>query len=354
MTVYLKQGISYKVTEPTALNFHEKLPAGNYIIEQDREGNFYLNEIDSFVAPGKIYGNTLRNADRILNTFLKRPASTGVLLNGEKGSGKTLLSKMISIEAAQQGIPTIVVNRPWKGDGFNNLMQSIDQPCIVLFDEFEKVYDRDDQEAILTLFDGVFPSKKLFMLTCNDKYRVDTHMRNRPGRIFYMLDFAGLDQAFIAEYCADNLDKVEHTEMICKIATMFDAFNFDMLKALIEEMNRYGETPQEAMAMLNAKPEFSDKVEYDVAIVVDNQPVAEEHLSNTRWRGNPLASNDYVSWFDDRDEDKDEHDWINVSIGQEFLQKVDAKEGRFVFSSDKGTVILTRTKPKTYNYYDAL
>ncbi len=33
-------------------------------------------------------------------------------------------------------------------------------------------------------------------------------------------------------------------------------FNFDMLKALVEEMNRYNETPTDALAMLNAKPEF--------------------------------------------------------------------------------------------------
>ena len=29
------------------------------------------------------------------------------------------------------------------------------------------------QTHVLTLLDGVFPSRKLFVLTCNDKYRID-------------------------------------------------------------------------------------------------------------------------------------------------------------------------------------
>ena len=70
-------------------------------------------------------------------------------------------------------------------------MQDIEQPCIILFDEFEKVYDDQDQEKALTLLDGVFPSRKLFIMTVNNKWRVNEHMRNRPGRIYYMLDFAG-------------------------------------------------------------------------------------------------------------------------------------------------------------------
>jgi hypothetical protein len=80
---------------------------------------------------------------------------------------------------AKQGVPTIVINAPWCGDKFNTLIQSIQQPCIVMFDEFEKVYSSEEQEAMLTLLDGIYSSKKLFLLTSNDKWRVDSHMRNR-------------------------------------------------------------------------------------------------------------------------------------------------------------------------------
>lgn len=189
MTHFLKNGTTWRVSSKEAMNIHDVLPAGNYTVGVDPLGNFYLDQIEDFELPAKFYGNTLRYSDRIINTFWDRPAQTGVLLNGEKGSGKTLLAKNISVQLAKQGVPTIVINRDYTGDGFFKLLQDITQPCVVLFDEFEKVYDKEDQEQILTLLDGVFASKKLYILTVNDKWRVNDHMRNRPGRLFYMLDF---------------------------------------------------------------------------------------------------------------------------------------------------------------------
>lgn len=352
MAFFMRDGNTYRVADNANVDIHNVLPVGNYIVKQDMFGNFLLEQIDSFTQSSKIYGDTMRNADRILRTFADRAASTGVMLNGEKGSGKTLLAKVISIEAAKLGIPTIVINNPWCGDGFNALMQDIDQPCIVLFDEFEKVYDAEQQEQILTLLDGVFPSKKLFVITCNDKYRVDQHMRNRPGRIFYMLDFKGLEQDFILEYCNDTLKNQAHVDSVCKIASLFSQFNFDMLKALIEEMNRYDETAQQAMKMLNAKPEFSDSVKYDVQVVVDNQPIETTNISPSKWRGNPLVGNIEISWYAEK-EGEDERDWEEINISQNDLQKIEPQNGRFVFSNEHGTVILTREREKLFDYYGA-
>jgi hypothetical protein len=228
----MKSGTRFNVSTKEAMDLHEHLPAGNYTVKFDKmAGCFYLEQIESFEIRGKIYGDTRKQSQRILNTFNDRTASTGVMLTGEKGSGKTLLAKLLAVTAAEVGVPTIVINEPWCGEGFNSFMQMIEQPTVILFDEFEKVYDKDDQEKMLTLLDGVYPSKKLFILTCNDKWRVDSHMRNRPGRIFYSLDFKGLEQDFIMEYCADNLDNADHIASVCRVAAMFDQFNFDMLKA---------------------------------------------------------------------------------------------------------------------------
>ena len=86
-------------------------------------------------------------AERVLSTFESRPAATGILLEGEKGSGKSMLLKLLSINARKAGMPTIVINSPFCGDGFNTFIQSISQPAIIAFDEFEKIYNRDDQES---------------------------------------------------------------------------------------------------------------------------------------------------------------------------------------------------------------
>ena len=351
MSYFLKSGNTFKVSTKEAMDLHDHLPAGTYTVGFDKmTGQFYLEQIDNFEIKGKVYGNHTRNADRILRTFLDRPSSTGVMLTGEKGSGKTLLSKQISIDGAKQGIPTIVINQPWCGEGFNAFIQMIDQPTIVVFDEFEKVYDRDDQEKMLTLLDGVYPSKKLFMLTCNDKWRVDSHMRNRPGRIYYMIDFKGLDQEFIIEYCEDNLTAKEHITTICRIASLFDQFNFDMLKAMVEEMNRYGETPQEVLKLLNAKPEFSDESKYKVELQVKGIDIIQDKLEVTEWHGNPLVKSVHLDYRGEEDAEGD-WSWESVRFTNNDLKQVDPATSKFVFMNEDGNrLVLTKIKEKTWHY----
>lgn len=351
MTRFIKNGNQFMVASEESMDVRDMLPAGNYTVkEMPMGGPLYLEQIDNFTPLAKVYGDCLKNTDRVIRTFLSRPAATGIMLTGEKGSGKTLLTKNIAIELAKQGIPTIVINAPWHGDKFNSFIQTITQPCAILFDEFEKTYDRDEQEAILTLLDGVFPSKKLFMLTTNDKYRVDYHMRNRPGRIFYMLDFKGLDADFIREYCQDNLENKGHIEKIVNIASLFAEFNFDMLKALIEEMNRYDETPQESLKMLNAKPEFDGGSKYSVEVIYNGE-IVKGDVNPSVFDGNPLQPKGVEVSFDpDPDGDTD---WEYLHFNANALVSVDAHAGKFEFE-DKGTrLILTKVKSKSYDYFSA-
>jgi hypothetical protein len=270
---------------------------------------------------------------------------------------------MLAVSAAETGVPTIVINEPWCGEGFNSFMQMIEQPTVILFDEFEKVYDKDDQEKMLTLLDGVYPSKKLFVLTCNDKWRVDSHMRNRPGRIFYSLDFKGLEQDFIIEYCQDNLDNKDQTASVCRVAAMFDQFNFDMLKALVEEMNRYKETASQAMKMLNAKPEFGGDSKYKVTLQVKGLDIDPEVIEQEVWSGNPLTNRisiDYRVYADMMPSDSEgktvepDYDWEDARFDQQDLKQIDASAGKFVFINDNGDrVTLDRVKEKYHNYMDA-
>jgi len=356
-TYFLRNGITFRPSAKESLDLHEQLPAANYIIKEDPFGNLYLETIDNFEIVGKRYGDLIRNRDRILNTFKQRPATTGVMLAGEKGSGKSLLAKALSMQAAEEGIPTIVINAPWKGDKFSAFLQLINQPCVILFDEFEKVYDSDDQEGILTLLDGVFPSKKLFVLTCNDKWRIDTHMRNRPGRIFYMIDFKGLTADFITEYCNDNLKDTQHIEKICSIASLFSQFNFDMLKALVEEMNRYGESPEEALKLLNAKPEFDSGNKYNVTMTVAGRTLESDDVERGEWSGNPLQADvriEYKEYTGDKDDDGDEdYNWTTAKFNHANLNKIDPNAGTFVFTKGEVKLILTRIKEKSYDYLNA-
>ena len=356
MSHFLKRGNKFIITPEEALDIRKELPPATYIVEYEDGIGYYLELGQSFQQSHKIYGDTLKNSERILSTYLSRHNSTGVLLVGEKGSGKTLLTKIISHEAeTQHKIPTLIVNQPHRGSGFNQLLQQIKQPCIVLFDEFEKVYDADQQKDVLTLFDGVFPTKKLFLLTVNDHWKVDTHMKNRPGRLFYLLEFGGLDESFIFDYCVDNLKDKSHIPTLCKAAVLFEKFNFDMLKAIVEEMNRYNETPQQVFNWLNVRPEMK-KEAFTVTSIYKDKPV-----DNTcdRWNGNPFSDNVSLRLYitDEKKKSKKTIDPFDIPVKAnsdddkyhyiltpQNITKMDAKAGIFEYDLYESFVKIILTK----------
>jgi hypothetical protein len=338
MSYYLKKGHTFWPTPEGAIDLRDALPVGTYTIRASLEG-FYLEESNDFHITGKVYGKSHHQADRILSTFHARPNTTGVLLNGEKGSGKTQLAKIISQKAASQGISTLIVNSSFHGDQFNAFMTSITEPVVVIFDEFEKVYDDKEQEAILTLMDGVYPSKKLFILTVNDKYKVNSHIRNRPGRIFYMIEYKGLDSQFIEEYCLDNLNNKSYIQQVCRLTLLFDSFNFDMLKALVEEMNRYDESPNKAMEMLNAKPYDAGSIRHNVEVFMEGKRLPDTRVYPTTIHGNPIAHEELTFHITPEVEpgsDENDVERMDIDINQHMLKKIDAESGTFTYVLNEG------------------
>lgn len=363
-TNFLKRGSSYRLISTSNVHIETTLPVGTYGVVQDPEtGEIYLETIDSFPKLGKLYGDTQAKCERILTTFESRPSATGVLLSGEKGCGKTMLAKMLSLEGAKKGYPTIVVNKPFCGEAFNQFIQSITQPCVIIFDEYEKVYNKaEHQDLLLTLFDGVFPTKKLFILTSNERSRVNDKMLNRPGRIFYALSYTGLGVEFVREYCADNLKRKTNTDGVVQYSQLFEHFNFDMLKALVEEMNRYGETARQAAAMMNIKVEsWARSVEMD--ILVDGKKVT--HNRCVRSMLDPMKDFSveiYLTAQDEKDDNGDYHSFSPddlVSI-KESVYTFHAKKKFWIKSAKKDGEgkdvtkdVIIVVKPATYKSYVA-
>jgi hypothetical protein len=377
---FVKRGSTLHPTDEADLDIHKALPPGNFIIKEDMFGRYFFEGIDDFQLPDKLYGDTAQLAERILRTYNDRPGSTGVMLSGEKGSGKTLLAKVISHISKSNGWPTVVINTAFFGDKFNSLIQAIDQPCIVLFDEFEKVYDNKQQREMLTLLDVVYPTKKLFLFTINDKWGIDTHLNNRPGRIFYALEYKGLDHDFIAEYCNEKLKEPlkAHIAVLCQISTMFLAFNFDMLQAIVEEMNRYDESPQEALKFVNASPVGENgQSNFAVALMIGGKEIPADDLDSREIEVNPLNIRHklYVEYeIEDIVRNKKtgktsgsktldevlesdnavESRTMYAEFTSDDLKRVDTSAGKFIFiNSSKEILTLTKIK-KEFSYQHLL
>lgn len=356
---FVKRGNVFNVASDHVSENLPKLPGGIYSVKFHPMGGFWLESMDDFVLPAKLYGSHAADAERILSTFAARPKTTGVLLSGEKGSGKTMLAKLVSKTAKERGIPTLVVNQPYAGDAFNDFLASIVQPSILLFDEFEKVYSAEQQQSILTLMDGVFENQKMFVLTCNAISKIDAHMQNRPGRLFYHLDYEGLDQNFIAEYCNDRLENKEHTPAVCALATMFWRFNFDMLQAIVEEMNRYNETPAEALRLLNCKPEKTFNTDFKIILKIKGHRIEEDDLEDDGdWSGHPMNGNLRIGFKvqTGKDEnDNDSYEWKNASFTPADMIHMNGQKGQYVFRNQGGAELaLTKVVHKTYGYRDAI
>jgi len=229
----------------------DELPVATYALKIDVTGKLFLEQIEDFKMPEKLFGTVGNTAERVLNTYKDRTGVTGMLLTGEKGSGKTLLGKKVALDLMAQGQPVIVVNIPISGDSFGIFLQKLGKPVTLFFDEFEKTYGREEhQNGLLTILDGVYPIKMLAILTSNDSSKMISPLLDRPGRVYYKIDYKGLEYAFIMEYAAEKLRNKDHLAELGRLATMAD-LNFDQLQALIEEMNRYDESVKDAVQLLN-------------------------------------------------------------------------------------------------------
>jgi hypothetical protein len=152
------------------------------------------------------------------------------------------------------------------------------------------------------------------------------------------------------------LDDQEYVERIVQIAGTFDQFNFDMLKALVEEMNRYEESPQEALRMLNAKPEYGSSSRYKLDLQIDGVQIGYNRYESKEWEGNPLSKQISIEYKTvQKDDDGDEYeDWHVARFEPTDLKKIDADGTKYTFFNKEGArVVLDKVKDKPYSYMDA-
>jgi hypothetical protein len=222
-----------------------KLPNKNHILCFDSMKGFYLEEIEDFRIPTKIYGNHENFVSKILNRFYGFSKTLGVHLTGEKGSGKTLLSQLI---AYKSNCPTIIINACYTGTAFISFINQITQPCVLLFDEFDKYYSQTEkQNDLLQILDSNYATPKLIILTSNTTVTNSAYLKNRTSRIFYYKDFTKMEDALIKEILSDLLKDKSLLEECIDIIQEHEIYNIDSMMGFISEINFAKCSPSEAV-----------------------------------------------------------------------------------------------------------
>ena len=255
----IKTGEYYRIFDD-GIQVGKHLQAAAYEVVFIQNEGFYLKAVKSPDALAvKVYGQMNERIEKVMRSYGTSNRNMGVILSGAKGIGKSLFAKLVSSRAIKEGLPVIMVNRYY--DGLPQFLVSIDQKCMVLFDEFDKNFfnpsrDTEDhtsiQDSFLTLFDGVYTSNKLFVITANSLGRLSEFLVNRPGRFRYHIRFSYPDETEIRQFLADKLGEAaikSEIDDVVKFSTIVP-LSYDCLTAIAAEL-AMGESFESSLEILN-------------------------------------------------------------------------------------------------------
>lgn len=217
----------------------QAIPKGVYDIGfNPGEGWFLTRTVDSFSFNYKVYGLESEFCDHVIKTFLNTKGNLGVLLNGIKGTGKTVTAKVL---ANKLNLPVIIVkDMGGMNQDMIEFLNGFNFDAVLFLDEFEKNFSQNDS-TILQIMDGVYSIgyRKVFLLTTNE-LRVNENLLGRPSRIRYVKKFSNLSLDIVKEYLNDNLINKEYTNDLINYIDTLKYSTIDILKSVVEEVNIHG------------------------------------------------------------------------------------------------------------------
>lgn len=244
MSEFIKVGEKI-VNKPTGLDY-DLINGKVYNLKWDRyNGMSYFEEDGLLSLPAKVY--TTKSDDvfiKRVNTYFQKTSklSTGVMLSGIKGTGKTVMAKVI---AKNSNLPIIVVDEDYPTGRINDFFRKFETPVTIIFDEVDKHWDTED---LLGWLDGVQTNaKKLVLFTCNNEDRVNDYLKDRCSRVRYIRHFEANDNArFLREILRDKgiaKDKIEDTYTF--IVNNFGLLSIDNILSFIDEKLLFPELSNE-------------------------------------------------------------------------------------------------------------
>lgn len=248
-----------------------KLPIGSYEVNFNKMTGFFLtSRADLLTKEEKIYGDAPAKVAKVLRSYQGTDRNFGVILSGMKGIGKSLFVRVLAQKAISQNIPVILVSAAIPG--IEDFIASIEQDVMIVFDEFEKVFAKQEdwvpQDDLLSLFDGMDGGHKLFIITCNDLNKISSYMLNRPGRFHYHFTLTNPSADEVREYMEDKLNPQYHNIIprIVNVSQMVD-MTYDFLRAIAYEINQ-GYSMEETMTDLNISR--ANDTRFDIIITMND------------------------------------------------------------------------------------
>lgn len=236
-----------------------KLPLGTYTLLFNKDmGQYYLHLIDNIRLPEKIYGDVMPFAKRVCVKYNSKDRNLGVLLVGTKGAGKTITARAI---ASLLNTSVIIIPQGYDDTAFISfLTDPALGNCVILIDEFEKLYNGEDADSnkLLSLLDGPYNTHHIFVFTANEFYKINSMMKNRPSRIHFLKEFTGLDEDTVRDIGNDLLDNKDWIEELVEISQKMTECTFDVIMSICSDSNLFKESPKQVVRYMNVLMESSN------------------------------------------------------------------------------------------------
>jgi len=208
---------------------------------------------DRFDVPEKLYGKIPKLADMFFKSFLRNDKTTGVLLTGNKGTGKTELGNLLANKAISYGMPVILVSDVSLDMEFLKFFSNL-RNTVVFFDEFGKTVHHGLQSKMLTALSDMRANKNLLIFTENATQAISNFILNRPGRVRFHIDFEKVEEEVILEYCEDRGVSYKFLTDLVNLYKSSSEFSFDHLRELVDSHLEFPElTIDELLTILNMK-----------------------------------------------------------------------------------------------------